>query len=109
MTPEQINSLIQQLLKTGEILATKAFEISLKQVYALSILDGVIALICLILAIVLFRLASITQDGDTSVFEFLMGVVLSIICLINASYVLMYLLNPEWYAIQLILTQLIKL
>ena len=52
MDPKFLEELIQELLKMGEILATKAFELAIKQVYLYATLDIVVGTIFLILGIV---------------------------------------------------------
>ena len=65
MNPEQIKALIDQLLKSGEILATKAYEISLKQVYANMYLEFFWAILFAILTFFLWKAVPVLKNkGD---------------------------------------------
>lgn len=118
MTPDQINALIQQLLETGQILASKTFELAVRQVYLKAGLDMFFGALFVVLTIVLFNLAKAAHlryesnyrdhddvtrwlAGAGSVFCLLVG-------LINLAYVVSYLVNPQWYAISLLISNFVE-
>lgn len=129
MTPEQISELIEYLKGLGELAVTKGFEISMKQVsvmLAAQIVYLVVAIIALVIARFLWNVSTglikvyaekpkefnESEWGDWSpadkslAYRIVGGIVgiVSIACMANALIkIVSYLVNPEWYAIQLML------
>lgn len=111
MNPEDIKALIDQILKTGEILATKSFELAVKQVYVYATLDVIIGALFILASIIGFIIAkrnwdNIDEDLEPFVvlgifFPFGVGI-LNLLCSIR------YFINPEWYAVKLLLETFIK-
>lgn len=112
MNPEDIKALVDQLLKTGEVLATKAFELALRQNYVYVATDIITLLLCIPLGIFSYKAAkkgfaeeykSTEADMAAQIFG-TFGAALSVItgavCLVMA---VARLINPEWYAIKLLL------
>lgn len=126
MTPEQIKALVDQLLRTGEILATKAFEISMKQVYAMAVVEGIWGIGLVILAIFCWKTFAKARynvatlkgyDNEDkrdfwslmSIITGIVGGVVPIFAAIFLTDVVLYLMNPEWYAVRWLLEDLLQL
>lgn len=111
MTPGQINDLINRLLQTGQFLGTKTFELALKQVHinaTTSLVWGIILLIPVIVGIYLiFRGVNENEEGE-SLFGSILTVVFGLFSGINLNYAFLYHMNPEWYAVKLLLSTFIK-
>lgn len=123
MTPEQIQQLIDQLLRTGEFLATEAFRIALRQVYLKLLLDSISAVAFGIAGFLSFKSAKESfqtfqkyleaENGWTNWRQdkiqergniFLaISIALAFAALLNVFLVISYAINPEWYAIKLLL------
>jgi len=129
MTPDQINDLIQQLLNTGEILASQAYILAMRQILLKTILDAVSIVICFILILVINRLVDklYKEDGNykydntgkyddleepisvvVAIGRFLTWAVFPFVMVVNLFYVISYLVNPSWYAIELLITTFLK-
>lgn len=113
MTPDQIQQIIDTLLRTGEFLATKAFELALRQVYVYATLDILIgAILILVGAFVLnhFRKNPEIFIGDGE-FKFFMYGLVSIFPMLGIGLwvsSVKFFMNPEWYAVKLLLENFIK-
>lgn len=111
MNPEDLKTLINQLLQTGEILATKAFELAVKQVYVEAVQDFVTAFCLLLLflsGILVYKKAKKAVHGD---FLWDMEIIGVILFVLGAAFFwvpltdgISKLINPEWYAVKLLLT-----
>lgn len=115
MTPEQIEQLIRELLKTGEILATKAFELAIRQIYTYAILDIVVGVVFLLLGVILTYLAIKNNDnpdwdnnGFPIVPTWMLAVLFDFLGVIIGLCSIRYFINPEWYAVKLLLETFIK-
>lgn len=113
MNPDDIKSLVDQLLKTGEILATKAFELSYRQVIVSASVDLILSLLVIIVAAIFLNKTSkkYWEKYSTEVVEDIaqiaawIGLVIGFIvvaCSIKP------LLNPEWYAVKLLLDSIVR-
>lgn len=150
MTPEQVQEIINYLIKTGEFLGTQAFKLAYKQALYLGI-TNIIAGILLLISIVIvakwcsilmkadyykskynkasyderddvlkeieslpFLLQTIVRNWDEDYFgiHYAFGVFFSVLALFFAIGALLsglgYLFNPEWKAIELLLTTVTK-
>ena len=123
MDPQYIEALINQLLKTGEILATKAFELAMRQILVLAIQHTIIAIfmVAVILMCSVF-IKKVYKSNGASTFDDLdepSGIVVFVMflvqwiaapigVLISISNVIAYTINPEWYAVKLLLETFIK-
>ena len=107
MTPDQINDLIQQLLKTGEILASQAYILAMRQILLKTILDAVSIVICFILILVINRLVD-KLYVVVAIGRFFTWAVFPFVMVVNLFYVISYLVNPSWYAIELLITTFLK-
>lgn len=129
MTPEQISELIEYLKGLGELAVTKGFEISMKQVSVMAVTQ-IVYLVASIIALMIARFLWNISTGLIKVYaekpkEFnesewgewspsdksfayravggIVGIV-SIAVIVNTLIkIVSYLINPEWYAIQLML------
>lgn len=112
MTPEQIERLIRELMETGEILATKAFELAFRQVYVLAIQSigwAIFFGLMIWISILTIRKAKwLEKNKYWSDWEILRvvgyaGLIASPAALLIAlSSAISYLMNPEWYAMKLL-------
>ena len=118
MNPEDIKNIIETLLKTGEFLAVKSFELALRKAYFIGVWDVIGGILLLILGIVgLFIGRYLIKNFDEIESEDLVGmsVSISIILIIvgfTGGFILFYsgtewLVNPELGAIR-ILVDLLK-
>lgn len=113
MTPEQIEQLIRELMNTGELLATKGYALALQQVYVQIVHNfawAIAATIALVFSVYVAKKAMKKKLEDRwSDWEYgaalgLVGTVISAAVLIVAlSTAISYWMNPEWYAVQLLL------
>lgn len=129
MTPEQISELIEYLKGLGDLAVSKGFEISMKQVSVMAVTQ-IVYLVASIIALMIARFLWNISTGLIKVYaekpkEFnesewgewspadksfayravggIVGIV-SIACMVGALIkIVSYLINPEWYAIQLML------
>ena len=123
MDPQYIEALINQLLKTGEILATKAFELAMRQTLVLAIQHTIIAIFMVVVILMCsVFIKKVYKSNETSTFGDLDEssatevAVLFIVqwiaaplgVLISISNVIAYIINPEWYAVKLLLETFIK-
>ena len=126
MNPEDIKELVDQLLKTGEILATKAFELAVQQVYVEAVQFGMLTIALMVISWgfgkYLYRegkqeLKEIKEASDyyhsgmkeaeeKMAYGILFMVVFALLSLIPLSMVVGRLMNPQWYAIEKLLTTL---
>lgn len=112
MNPEDIKALIDQILQTGEILATRSFELAIRQVYVYATLDVVIGVL-LILGSIIGFIAAKKNWNTKAVVDLEMPIVLgiffsSVIGILNLLCSIRYFINPEWYAVKLLLETFIK-
>lgn len=113
MNPEQIERLIRDLMNTGEILATKGYELAYRQVIAEASVAMVVAfLLMLVGAIGVGKLYRKYWERDyTEPLEDLCFIGSLVACvagiLISLKPIVM-LLNPEWYAVEKLLYLIIK-
>jgi len=115
MDPKYLEELINQLLETGEILATRAFEISLRQVYVdafQNFLASFVLLLVLVFAIYGTRKAYESSYRDPwDDFEGI-GIILGTFSAVGFWFPLAAgiarLMNPEWYAIKMLLETFLK-
>lgn len=112
MNPEQIEQLIRELLETGKILATEAYKLAVQQIYTYAIMDFVLGIPALILGII-FLVKSIKnyeERYDTTPQDLAVAgsVVLTGFGLAEILFGLRYVLNPQWYAVKLLVETFIK-
>lgn len=105
MNPEDVKALVDQLMKTGEFLASNAYRIALRQNYAYAAVDSVVMLVLLILGIVLWKHGSKNHaenkyDEDSYMFHYLFAGVFWTISFIELNCTILRLISPEWYAIK---------
>jgi hypothetical protein len=127
VTPEQISELIEYLKGLGELAVTKGFEVAMKQVsvmLATRVVYLLVGIIFLIVAIALWKGATNmkkrfeSQEPEKDIWGewsredkfFLLRAasivfgIASIVCTADSIIkIASYLINPEWYAIQLML------
>ena len=111
MNSEDIKSLITQLLKTGEILGTKVFELALRQIHLKIVIDSLITIVSISLAVLFFKLlkrglneefSDRYKDEAARGFGVFFTAVFCVQAFINILYIISYSMNPEWYAVQLL-------
>lgn len=113
MTPEQIDQLIRELMKTGEILATRLYEVALRQVYVEVVGGFTAAFIFSIVFVVSYKFhkhgekmreRSHYSDWET---PYVLGAILSVLSPIAVILFVLdavsRLINPQWYALKLLL------
>lgn len=116
MTPEQIQALIDQLLRTGEILATEGFRLTVRQMYVSALTNSMWAIFMFILSInfmkksheseMLAKNADYDQEDKYIFNSVLFWVISAISAILSFSLITLavsYMLNPEWYAVKLLL------
>ncbi len=112
MTTDQIQQVIDTLLRIGEFLASKAFELALRQVYVRALGEFILFLVLIFISQVVGRkfikLGNEKIDEDFIAWGNVIMYVVGIISAFSASRVLAYLINPEWYAVKLLLENFIK-
>ncbi len=113
MTPDQINDLINKLLETGKFLGTKAFELAVRQTYFEGTANTIIGLLFLIVAGICIYIAKrmIFDDWDE---DFAFVPIIVVVGSFAISPFFLYdgiakLVNPEWYAIKLLLSTFLGL
>jgi hypothetical protein len=107
--------IVQQILETGKILGSKAYEISLLQVYNVVRIDAIWGILTIILGVITFLILKKyysdwkeEYDGEWAIA--LVGLVSGIFFFISAmlwTNVIMYLGNPQWYAAKWLLEDLL--
>lgn len=127
MTPEQVSELIEYLKGLGELAVSKGFEVAMRQVsvmIATHVIYVLVGIVLLVVAIALWKSANKmrermedqepkkTEWGDWSpedkftvlrILSVIAGIT-SIVCIMDSIIkIASYLLNPDWYAIQLML------
>jgi hypothetical protein len=115
MNPEQIEKLIRELLKTGEILATEAFRISVQQIRA-EIAQGIFLLVFMIVAffvgIWLYRKSKNSDGYDFWDGLEIVGFLVSAGSIVGMLAIIPQLIgrvmNPEWYAVKLLTETFLK-
>lgn len=100
MTPEQIEQLVRELMKTGELLASEAFRIALQQVKVEIFQSFVGSTTCGLVAICLAFWGRKQQEFFLWLFACIFGT--GSIFLVSDG--ISRMINPEWYAIKLLLT-----
>lgn len=100
MTPEQIEQLIRELLKTGEVIASEGFRIAMKQV-GVQIFQNFVASVMFVVGTIV---ASIWAKKEQEFLIWLIAVVFSIAAVLFASDAIARMMNPEWYAIKTLLS-----
>ena len=116
MTPEQIQELIDTLLGMGQTMATEAFEIAMQQVEVLLVLRIFWLVIAVIFLLVGFPFGrkgwNHIQEEDDSEWGwafviYMVGAFFAIATILaNSNEIIKLYLNPEWYAIQNIMSLL---
>lgn len=117
MTPEQIAALIEYLKNIGEFAVSKGFELAVRQVYANAAIAGLLMLASLLALIPIkwclgqAKLAmadhdSLQYQGDAEVWGLMTGgfglAIFGVMFFYNLTNLVRYLMNPEWYAIDLL-------
>lgn len=105
MSNEQIQQLIDALLKTGEFVATEGYRIALKQVFTYAVLDLVSGGAMIVLGILSFYMEKKIKDSDG--FCAVLGFFATVIGIFTALCSVRFFLNPEWYAIHMLI-ELVK-
>lgn len=116
MTPEQIQELLDRLFEIGGAVASKGWEIAIRQVYAIVAINAVWLAVVVavgVLMLPLYRKASRMDDGTNEDSEMLgeagrvVSVIIFLVCVVVVPFLLtglvVRLVNPEWYAVQLLL------
>lgn len=116
MNPEAISDLIQQIIDLGTLAATKAFELALRQSYVVAAQNIIVSIVFLALIIAWLNVmkpslyAYFAKDRSTE-FEDIKAtvqcIILPILLLVFTSSLTKavgYLINPGWYAIELLIT-----
>lgn len=122
MNPDDIKALIDQLLKTGEVLGTKLYEMSVRQVYTVAITDFVVAVLMLVAVLKISQkwrgwADKFENAPSGSPEEIFWGMatgisgVVTVISLVLTPFLLvnsfMYALNPQWYAVKWMMESLL--
>lgn len=117
MTPEQIQQLIDYMRDMGELAVSKGFELAMRQVYASAITNFIWAIVTLIgLGVSIWALKQgITAVKDHSSWQYksdaefwgtifgIFGIVIfGLLAGALITDAIKYLVNPEWYAIDLL-------
>lgn len=113
MTSEQMQELIDTLLNMGETMATEAFRLAMRQVMVIAITNTVWSIVAIIAAIGSYKLARYGQEKSNedrlSIWDLgaptvaaggLFAILIAAIMLNDA---IVRFINPEWYAIELVL------
>lgn len=116
MNPEDIKALIDQLLTVGGTIAVKGFEIAMKQVYVMAaknmILGAAVLFLLLYIGNATKHIAkeywnqghkSTDWENTMMILRVVAIAVGWLVILSCTSYTVSYLINPEWYAIELLL------
>lgn len=113
MNQQQISDLINRLLDTGEILATKAYEIALKQTISEAWVDVFMAILFLVLfiylAISIQKRYKETGDVDGVIaFSYIIDAMFLAVFVSNFVGAFQKFYNPAWYAVKLLLNTFLK-
>ena len=115
MNPADIKALIDQLLKTGEILATKSFEIAVRQIYVEAVQNFAAAfafLLLFMLGIYIIKQSRKAHYGDlwedTEFFGWIASVAGGLIFWFPLMEGISRLINPQWYAVKLLLETFLR-
>lgn len=114
---ENIQMLLQQLIDLVKSIAPQLWEIAIHQVYAECVQRAVLAAVLLLLALLIFcillpKTYKAYNEGGTAdegayallmVTEFLVAAASSISVVTNIVYIIPRLMNPGYYAIQILL------
>ena len=117
MNPEDVKLIVDQIFQTGSFLATKAFQMALRQVFAASVMDIFTLILCLLVLLILVKkLREKDKDGyyelddeDTRTWYYFATAIFIVICLVEIYCLIGYAINPEWYALQKLLTTIHQL
>lgn len=111
MDPQFVQQLIERLLKTGEILATEAFKLAVRQIYTYAIIDVVCGVLFLIAGIILLTVGIKKYkewDEDIPSSMVICGIISTIIGLFDGLMSIRYFMNPNWYAVKLLIETFLR-
>jgi hypothetical protein len=107
MTPDQIEQLIREMLKTGEILLTAGFQLAVRQVYTYAIMDVVVGVLLLAIGIPVLRSTwknyESSYDFSLDDAKLVVSGLMVLIGTITSLASIRLFLNPQWYAIKLMI------
>ena len=108
MDPEQVQDLIDKLFEIGGAVASKGWELAIRQVYVDLSIMIIWTFICLIVGIILLSLG-IRRYMTEKYFDdnvgvcICFGVVLIVVSFVVVSFAMPNIINPEWVAVQKLL------
>lgn len=127
MTPEMINELVQKLMETAETLSSRLFGLAMMQIYVSAVQLLIVTAVLIITGVLLLRYtrkeirdeyrsnrsyydnlkrmpSAFSADFDTPLAALaqIFGYILIVLSLIPISSIIGITMNPEWYAIKLI-------
>lgn len=109
-TNDLIKYILDYIVKIGGVLATEGFRIAMRQVYTYAIMDIVMGIFIALVGVVLFFIISKLDNdkelGGWSVFWKSFGIICWILSFIPMMFSIRFFMNPEWYAIRLIIEQI---
>jgi hypothetical protein len=106
--------IVQQILESGKILGSKAYELSLLQVYNVARIDAVWAVLTIILGVIgllIFKKYhedwDDSYDGEFLIITFAVSITSFFVSAMLWTSIIMYLGNPQWYAAKWLLEDLL--
>jgi hypothetical protein len=105
MNPEDVKALVDQLMKTGEFLASNAYRIALRQNYAFAVVDIVLAIILVVVCIAMYKLAGKAYNAhdrdfrDATPYLYVLSFFAGGFSIAELCFALMRFISPEWFAI----------
>lgn len=118
MNSEQIERLVRELMQTGEILATKGYQLALKQVYVMAVHEVLWAVLLLVVFYLSLRAIrhgyALKENSYHSLWEmwvtfgWLFAGASAVILPTRIGTAIGYLMNPEWYAVKLLAETFLK-
>lgn len=117
-----VNLIVDELLSIAEFLASEAFKLAVRQIQLKAIIDMIVVVITAFCLIILnkstwkfqreFWAGDLDRDWNDPhaaiATVYAVNTILSIIMFINLMYVLSYVYNPQWYAVNLLIDTIIN-
>lgn len=105
MTVEEIvNEVFKWITSTGELLASEAFKLAIRQVYSLIAVRILWGIVSGVFAVKLVNWTKKLKDADERILLILGATAMTFVSLAFIINAIQMAINPEWYAIREIVT-----
>lgn len=115
-----LNEIVTQLLSVTEVATSKVFQLAVQQVAVDAIINGVIALVALVLAVGAVKTAvplikeywqmshSSSNEDALAILYHIWLIASVLVFFVSSITALSYAANPEWFAIRMLLDTFVK-